>query len=68
MTFNHLTFPLPQNDPFQGTGLVSAAELKHLLMSVGNLLNADEAYVVDRFKNKDGMVKYELLVSELIHG
>ena len=39
-----------------------------MLMSVGNLLNADEAHVVDRFKNKDGMVKYELLVSELVHG
>ena len=53
---------------FQGTGLVHAAELKHILMSVGNLLSPDEAHVVDRFKNKDGMVKYELLVSELVHG
>ena len=53
---------------FQGTGLVNAEELKHLLTSVGNLLSADEAHVVDRFRNQDGMVKYELLVSELVHG
>ena len=53
-------------DP-QKSGLIPASELKHILISIGNVLKPDEVYVIDSFKNADGMVKYEDLLHEILH-
>jgi len=48
------------------SGLVSAQELKHILRTLGNALSAEEVIIVDRFSNKDGNVKYEDLLNEIV--
>ena len=53
-------------DP-NSSGLVPASELKHILISIGNVLKPDEIYVIDSFKNSNGMVKYESLIHEIFN-
>merc|ERR1711973_918274 len=48
------------------SGFVSAQELKHILRTLGNALTPEEVIIVDRFTNKDGNVKYEDLLNEIV--
>ena len=52
-------------DP-KGSGEVSGEDLKHVLSSLGQTLSAEELRVIDNFKDKDGFVRYEKLISDII--
>lgn len=52
-------------DP-KGSGEVSGEDLKHVLSSLGQNLSAEELGVIDKYKDKDGMVRYEHLIRDVI--
>ena len=52
-------------DP-KGSGEVSGEDLKHVLSSLGQTLSAVELGVIDKYKDKDGMVRYEHLIRDAI--
>ena len=52
-------------DP-KGSGEVSGEDLKHVLSCLGQSLAPDELGVIDNFTDKDGFVRYEKLLKDII--